>query len=136
MIGEINAVEREAKLAGIVGTHEHLEFRVRSSRPLFARLLAWARRQRHDFESRSGMSRAIRYILRNFRELGRFLRFAAIPPDNVSSFWLTLPAEHGHGSRHRSRSPITRESASRIHRPVAPQAPRASDDRRDTWRSS
>jgi transposase len=28
------------------------------------------------------MGRAIRYILRNFRELGRFLRFASIPPDN------------------------------------------------------
>jgi transposase len=28
------------------------------------------------------MGRALRYILRNFRELGRFLRFAFIPPDN------------------------------------------------------
>src|SRR5262245_8418728 len=28
------------------------------------------------------MGRAIRYLLKNFRELGRFLRFASIPPDN------------------------------------------------------
>jgi transposase len=28
------------------------------------------------------MGRAIRYLLKNFRELGRFLRFATIAPDN------------------------------------------------------
>jgi transposase len=82
LLGAIYAVEREAKAAGIVGTEAHLELRKRRSRPLFAKLLRWARRHRHDFEPRSGMARAIRYILRNFRELGRFLRFASIPPDN------------------------------------------------------
>lgn len=40
------------------------------------------RRHRHAFEPRSGLGRAIRYLLRNFRELGRFLRFATIAPDN------------------------------------------------------
>ena len=82
LIGEIYVIEREAKTAGILGTDAHLELRVRRSRPLFAKLLCWARRHRRDFEPRSGMSRAIRYILKNFRELGRFLRFASIPPDN------------------------------------------------------
>lgn len=28
------------------------------------------------------MGKAIGYLLRNFRELGRFLRYASIPPDN------------------------------------------------------
>jgi transposase len=28
------------------------------------------------------MGRALRYVLKYFRELGRFLRFATIPPDN------------------------------------------------------
>jgi hypothetical protein len=28
------------------------------------------------------MGKAIGYLLRNFRELGRFLRYATIPPDN------------------------------------------------------
>jgi transposase len=82
LIGEIYVVEREAKAAGIAGADAHLTLRRERSRPLFAKFLRWARRHRDAFEPRSGMERAIRYILRNFRELGRFLRFASIPPDN------------------------------------------------------
>jgi transposase len=82
LIGAIYAVENDAKVAGIVGTPEHLALRKARSRPLFAALLRWGRRHRHSFEPRSGLGRAIRYLLRNFRELGRFLRFATIAPDN------------------------------------------------------
>lgn len=82
IIGEIYAVEHEAKQAGIVGSDAHLELRKQRSRPLFARLLRWARRHRDAFEPRSGMGTAVRYILKYFRELGRFLRYASIPPDN------------------------------------------------------
>lgn len=82
LIGDIYAVEHDAKATQIVGTDAHLELRKQRSRPLFAKLLLWGRRHRHSFEPRSGMGRAIRYLLRNFRELGRFLRFATIPPDN------------------------------------------------------
>jgi len=82
LIGEIYVVEREAKAAGIAGSPAHLTLRQQRSRPIFSRLLYWARAQRRAFEPRSGMGRAIRYILRNFRELGCFLRFATIPPDN------------------------------------------------------
>jgi transposase len=82
IIGAIYGVEHEARSAKILGTDEHLASRKQRSRPLFARLLCWARRHRDSFEPRSGMGRAMRYILRNFRELGRFLRFASIPPDN------------------------------------------------------
>jgi transposase len=82
LIGAIYVIEHEAKAAGILGTEAHLQLRRARSRPLFAKLLRWARRHRDSFEPRSGMGRAIRYILRNFRELGRFLRFPTIPPDN------------------------------------------------------
>lgn len=82
VIAEIYVIEREAKAAAIVGTERHLALRRERSRPLFAKLLRWARRHRDSFDPRSGIGRAIRYILRNFRELGRFLRFASIPPDN------------------------------------------------------
>ncbi len=82
LIGEIYVVEREAKDAGIVGTDAHLELRKARSRPLFAKLLRWGRRYRHSFEPRSGIAKAIRYLLRNFRALGCFLRHATIPPDN------------------------------------------------------
>lgn len=82
LIGEIYAVEREAKKTGIVGTVEHLALRKQRSRPLFARLLQWGRQQRRNFDPRSSMGRAIRYLLKNFRALGCFLRYATIPPDN------------------------------------------------------
>ncbi len=82
LIGELYLVERKAKKEGLVGTEAHLALRQRHSRPLFARLLRWGHRHKNRFEPRSGMGRAIRYLLNNFRELGRFLRYATIPPDN------------------------------------------------------
>jgi transposase len=82
LISEIYVVEREAKEAGILGTDAHLTLRKTRSRPLFARLLRWGRRHRSFFEPRSGMGKAIGYLLRHHRALGCFLRFATIPPDN------------------------------------------------------
>jgi transposase len=82
LISEIYRVERAAKDQGIVGTDQHLALRRKQSRPLFAKLLRWGRRQRGLHAPRSGMGKAVRYLLKNFRELGRFLRFASIPPDN------------------------------------------------------
>ena len=82
LIGAIYQVEREAKKSAIIGTDAHLAMRRDRSRDLFAKILQWAHRHRDTFEPRSGMGRAIRYILRNFRELGRFLRHPSIPPDN------------------------------------------------------
>lgn len=82
LIGAIYAVEQKAKKEGIVGTEAHLALRKERSRPLFAKLLWWGHRNKGRFEPRSAMGRAIRYLLRNFRELGRFLHYATIPPDN------------------------------------------------------
>ena len=82
LIADIYRVEREAKDAGILGTEAHLVLRRERSRPLFARLLRWGRRHRGSFEPRSGMGKAIGYLLRHFRALGCFLRYATIPPDN------------------------------------------------------
>ena len=82
LIGEIYVIEQQAKRDGLAGTDAHLELRQRHSRPLFARLLRWGHRHKNAFEPRSAMGRAIRYLLKNFRELGRFLRYATIPPDN------------------------------------------------------
>lgn len=82
LIGEIYVVEDDAERAGILGTDAHLALRRERSRPLFARLLRWGHRRRGAFEPRSGMGRAIRYLLKNFRELGLFLRHASVSPDN------------------------------------------------------
>jgi transposase len=82
LISDIYRVERDARDAGIAGTEEHLALRKQKSRPLFARLLRWAHRHQGQFSPASGMGKAIRYLVKNFREHGRFLRFATIPPDN------------------------------------------------------
>ena len=82
LISEIYRVEREAKEAGIVGTDAHLALRKEKSRPLLARLLQCGRRHNGQYNPRSGMAKAINYLVKNFRALGRFLRFASIPPDN------------------------------------------------------
>jgi transposase len=82
LISDIYRVERDAREAGIMGTDAHLALRNQRSRPLFAKLLVWARRHRGHYNPKSGMAKAIRYLLKNFRELGCFLRFASIPPDN------------------------------------------------------
>lgn len=82
IIGELYSVEHDAKAADIMGTDEHLALRETRSRPLFARLLCWARRHRDSFEPRSGMGKAIRYLLKYHRALGRFLRVPALSLDN------------------------------------------------------
>jgi len=82
IITELYRVERDAAEADIKGTDAHLALRVERSRPLFARLLQWGRTHRHSFEPRSGMGRAIGYLLRNWRDFGRFIRHACIPLDN------------------------------------------------------
>jgi transposase len=79
LIADIYRVEHEAKDAEILGTDAHLALRRERARPLFARLLRWGRRHRGSFEPRSGMGKAIGYLLRHFRALGCFLRYATIP---------------------------------------------------------
>jgi len=82
LIRDIYLVEDEARRAGILGTPAHLELRQRKSRPLFARLLCWGHKHRPRYNPKSRMAKAINYLLNHFRELGCFLRFASIPPDN------------------------------------------------------
>ena len=82
LIAQLYSIEKEARSAGILGTPTHLELRRTRSRPVFAALLCWARRHRGAHTPRSAMGRAIRYVLRNFRALGCFLRHPSVPLDN------------------------------------------------------
>lgn len=82
LIGEIYRIERDVKKAGLTGSEQHLEIRVKQARPLFAKLLWWARRQRGAHEPKSGMGKAVGYLLRNRGALKQFLNYASIPPDN------------------------------------------------------
>ena len=85
LISAIYVVERDAKEAGIVETPAHAEMRRSRSRSLFAALLWWARQQRRAHAPKSLVGRAARYIIKNFRELGVFLRDVHVPPDNNRS---------------------------------------------------
>jgi transposase len=85
LIGDIYRIEREAKDKSRVGTPAHAEMRRLRTRPLYARLLVWARQQKRKHGPKSLLGRASRYILNNWRELGVFLRDPRIPPDNNRS---------------------------------------------------
>jgi transposase len=51
-------------------------------RPLYAKLLCWAHRTRAANAPKTKFGKAARYILKNFRELGRFLGDVALAIDN------------------------------------------------------
>lgn len=85
LVAAIYEVERDARTQGIVGTDVHGTMRRERGRVPFARLLMWARRQLKNHGPKSLLGRAARYILKNWRELGLFLRDPRIPPDNNRS---------------------------------------------------
>lgn len=82
LIRQMYLLERRAKKAGILHTPAHLRIRKREARPLFAKLLLWARHHRRRAEPRSLLGKATGYLVRNFRDLGRFLRHAELRLDN------------------------------------------------------
>lgn len=85
LIALIYDVEREAKRLGVAGTAEHAAMRIGRSRDHFALLLRWARHQSPRHGPKTLLGRAARYILKNWRELGLFLRDPRVPPDNNRS---------------------------------------------------
>jgi transposase len=85
LIRDLYVVEHDAREADCEGTDQHLQMRRERSRPLMARLLAWARQQRRTHPPRSLMGKAVSYLLRNRRALTRFLYVAALPLDNNRS---------------------------------------------------
>jgi transposase len=85
LIRDIYVVEHDAATLGIVGTEAHLALRRERSRPLFARLLLWARATTRRHSPKSLMSKAAGYLLRGRKPLSRFLHLAALPPDNNRS---------------------------------------------------
>lgn len=82
LISQLYQIERDAKQAQIAGTPAHLELRRSKGRPLFARLLWWGRGQRGRHEPRSGIGRAVNYLMKNRRALAVFLDDVGVAPDN------------------------------------------------------
>jgi len=82
LIGCIYRIERDAKSRGMTGTDAHLALRRETTRSVIALIFRWARGQRRRHDPRSGLGRAIAYLLNNHRELSLFTRHVTLPPDN------------------------------------------------------
>lgn len=85
VIGGLYEVERDAKEEGLGGSAEHLAMRAERSRPLFAKLLLWGRKQKGRHEPRSAAGRAVNYLMKNRRALRVFLTDPEVPIDNNAS---------------------------------------------------
>ncbi len=82
IIRELYRVEREAQVAGILGTPAHLELRRTKSAPIRAKLKSWLLTAQALHPPKSPLGEAIRYTMNRWEELGHFLEDARIPLDN------------------------------------------------------
>jgi transposase len=85
LIRDVYVVEHDARAAGVVRTTEHLRLRQARSRPLMEKLHAFLTEQKPLHLPKGPMSKAIGYILGNWKELTVFLDDVRLPPDNNRS---------------------------------------------------
>jgi transposase len=85
LIRDVYLVEHDARAAGVVRTPAHLQLRQERSRPLMDKLHAHLTAQEPLHLPKGPMSKAIGYILGNWKELTAFLDDARLPPDNNRS---------------------------------------------------
>lgn len=82
LIGALYRVERDAKIAGIIGSDSHAVLRAARSRPIMALIFRWAHLHRGRHEPRSAIGRAIGYLLNNHAALTLSTRHPSLPLDN------------------------------------------------------
>lgn len=82
LIRELYRVEREAQLAGVLGTSKHLALRQEKSTATRDKLKSWLLAAQKLHPPKSPLGVAIRYTLNRWDELGHFLEDARIPLDN------------------------------------------------------
>ena len=85
LISALYRVERDAKAAGILGSDAHLALRTARARPIMALIFRWARMHRARHEPRSGLGRAIAYLIKNHAALTLCTRHPTLPLDNNRS---------------------------------------------------
>ena len=85
LIRDVYVVEHDVRAAGVVRTTEHLRLRQERSRPLMEKLHAHLTEQKPLHLPKGPMSKAIGYILGNWKELTVFLDDVRLPPDNNRS---------------------------------------------------
>ncbi len=82
---ELYRVEHEAKERGIVRTDAHLKLRQERCPPIRAQFRRWLDEQKDIHPPKSPIAVAIRYTLKNWEALGRFVDDARLPLDNNES---------------------------------------------------
>ena len=85
LIRQIYVIEAQVKGAELVGTPDHAEQREREVLPLLDRLYIWLAQRKEQYRPKSTMGKAIRYAMRHWQSLTRFIRDPFIPPDNNRS---------------------------------------------------
>jgi transposase len=85
LIRDVYVVEHDARAAGVLRTTGHLRLRQERSRPLMDKLHAYLTEQKPLHLPKGPMSKAIGYILGNWKELTAFLDDVRLPPDNNKS---------------------------------------------------
>jgi Transposase IS66 family len=97
MIRDVYVVEHDAKAEGIARTDEHTKLRRGRERPIMDRLHAWLVERQDQHAPKRPMGSALRYAVKNWIELTRFLDDARIPagqqPDAPSSLSSALVAD-------------------------------------------
>jgi len=85
IILDLFMVERDAANANIVGTSAHLELRRTRSAPILDRLEAWVSVTAPNFEPKSPMGEALRYLKNQWSRLRVFLDDPLVPVHNNAS---------------------------------------------------
>jgi transposase len=79
---DLYRVEAEARTAGMLRTHAHGVLRREKSRPVIERLHAWLLEEKQAHLPKSPLGIAIRYALKQWEPLTRFLEDPRLPLDN------------------------------------------------------
>ena len=85
IILELFMVERKAASMNIVGTEAHHDLRQRRSKPILDRIEQWRVSSIANFEPRSPMGAALRYMTNQWERLSAFIRDPKIPIHNNAS---------------------------------------------------
>jgi transposase len=85
IIRDIYVIEHDVREAGLHGSSEHARRRWEDTLPLMDKFYVWLAEQQHLHRPKSQMGIAIRYCMRNWQALTRYIKNVQIPPDNNRS---------------------------------------------------
>lgn len=78
-------VEHELEAEGLLGTDEHLARRKTRSKPVLKSFKKWLDEHQPNHAPKTPFGRAVRYTLKQWKALGRFLEDVRVPLDNNAS---------------------------------------------------